>query len=104
MRQTPEFGGRNVATDLARILSQRKQFAHQPACAPLAPLMQNLPLPDACVELLPIVPLLSIVEVCALAMEMPAINAATTVRVVIVFMISSLRVNAAQAAPTTTRG
>jgi hypothetical protein len=41
------------------------------------------------VELLPIVSLLSIDEVCALAMEMPAIIAATAVRVVIVFMITS---------------
>jgi hypothetical protein len=57
--------------------------------APLAPLMQNLPLPVDCVELLPIVSLLSIDEVCALAMEMPAIIAATAVRVVNVFMITS---------------
>ena len=70
--------------------------------------MQYFPLPVACCEdsgdaLLAPGELLD-GDICALAMEMPAISAATAVRVVNVFMITSLRVNAAQAAPTTTRG
>jgi hypothetical protein len=67
---------------------QAERLAYWQFSAPPAPLMQNLPLPVACTELLPIVLLLSIDEPCALAMEMPAINAATAVNAVNVFMVA----------------
>src|SRR5208282_6355173 len=58
--------------------------------APSAPLMQNLPVPVTCDELSPIAPLLSIDEPCAPAMEMPAINAATAVNAINVFIFRLL--------------
>ena len=80
-----------------------ERLAYWQFSAPPAPLMQNLPVPVTCAELLPIVLLLSM-ELAAPAMEIPAINAATAASVVNVFMMTSLRVSAAQAAPTSTTG
>jgi hypothetical protein len=53
-------------------------------------LTQNLPVPVTLAVLLPIVLLPLFIDDCALAMEMPAIKAATAVSVVNVFMIFSM--------------
>jgi hypothetical protein len=86
----PLFGlGEQVSLPLMAFW-QAARLAYWQFSAPPAPLMQNLPVPVARAELLPIELLFSIDEVCALAMEMPAINAATVVSAVNVFMMNLL--------------